>query len=85
MGVTIDMVISIEVPDETIVEKDGDKEKVKEEKIFPSYVLVKMIMNDESWHVIRNIRGVTGFVGPGSKPVPLTDAEVEYLYKETRG
>lgn len=50
--------------------------KPNEEKVFPSYVLVKMLMTDESWHVIRNIRGVTGFVGPGSKPVPLTDEEV---------
>lgn len=47
-----------------------------EEKVFPSYVLVKMIMNDETWHIVRNIRGVTGFVGPGSKPVPLTEEEV---------
>ncbi len=66
-------------------EADGDaakKEKVKkptEHKLFPSYVLVKMVMNDETWHVVRNIRGVTGFVGPGSKPVPLTEREVEAL------
>ena len=46
-------------------------------KLFPSYVLVKMIMTDDSWYVVRNIRGVTGFVGPGSKPVPLTEAEIE--------
>ena len=56
--------------------KISDPEKVIEEKIFPSYVFVKMIMNDETWHVVRNIRGVTGFVGPGSRPVPLTEAEV---------
>ena len=66
-----------------IVEMDGDEEKKTENKIFPSYVLIKMIMTDESWHVIRNIRGVTGFVGPGSKPVPLTDAEVAELGIET--
>ena len=53
--------------------------KPMEHKRFPSYVLVKMIMNDETWHIVRNIRGVTGFVGPGSKPVPLTDREVEAL------
>lgn len=56
--------------------KISEPEKVIEEKIFPSYVFVKMIMNDETWHVVRNIRGVTGFVGPGSRPVPLTEAEV---------
>ena len=58
-------------------ESDKKKEpKIIEEKIFPSYVFVKMIMNDETCHVVRNIRGVTGFVGPGSRPVPLTDEEV---------
>lgn len=63
--------------EETPKKKKKPKEKKPtEHKIFPSYVLVKMIMNDESWHVIRNISGVTGFVGPGSKPVPLTDSEV---------
>ena len=57
--------------------------KEAENKIFPSYVLIKMIMSDESWHVVRNIRGVTGFVGPGSKPVPLTDEEVASIGIET--
>jgi transcriptional antiterminator NusG len=70
------LIYDIKVPVETIVEKDGDKEKVKEEKIFPSYVFVKMIMTDESWHAVRNITGVTGFVGPGSRPTPLSDKEV---------
>ena len=56
--------------------KNKKEPKIIEEKIFPSYVFVKMIMNDETWHVVRNIRGVTGFVGPGSRPVPLTDEEV---------
>ncbi len=71
--------------------EDGEKpakktteKKPTEHKLFPSYVLVKMIMNDESWHVIRNIRGVTGFVGPGSKPVPLTEKEVEALGVDIR-
>ncbi len=58
--------------------------KPMEHKLFPSYVLVKMVMNDETWHIVRNIRGVTGFVGPGSKPVPLSDAEVEALGVEVR-
>ena len=60
------------------------EKKPTEHKMFPSYVLVKMIMNDESWHVVRNIRGVTGFVGPGSKPVPLTDDEVSALGVDVR-
>jgi transcriptional antiterminator NusG len=59
-----------------VIEKDGDKEKVQEYKIFPSYVFIKMIMTDESWHAVRNITGVTGFVGPGSRPTPLSDKEV---------
>lgn len=66
----------IQIPMETVVEVDGDKQKEIEDKVFPSYVMIKMIMSDESWHVVRNIRGVTGFVGPGSKPIPLSDAEV---------
>ena len=53
--------------------------KPEEHKLFPSYVLIKMVMNDATWHIVRNIRGVTGFVGPGSKPVPLTEKEVEAL------
>lgn len=72
-----------EVAADTASVEDGEVEaavesekKYTEEKIFPCYVFVKMIMNDETWHIVRNIRGVTGFVGPGSKPVPLTDAEV---------
>ena len=72
------------IPIETVIEKDGDEEKEVESKVFPSYVLVKMLMTDESWHVVRNIRGVTGFVGPGSKPVPLTDEEVAAIGVETR-
>ena len=67
--------------------KVANEEKQKretEEKIFPSYVLIKMTMTDESWHVVRNIRGVTGFVGPGSRPTPLTEEEVEALAVETR-
>ena len=70
------LIYDVRVPVETVIEKDGDKEKVQELKIFPSYVFVKMIMTDESWHAVRNITGVTGFVGPGSRPTPLTDKEV---------
>ena len=71
-----EMITDIRIPTETVVESDGGREKEVESKIFPSYVLIKMVMTDETWHIVRNIRGVTGFVGPGSKPVPLTDEEV---------
>ncbi len=74
-----DKIFDIRIPVETIVEKNGDVEKVVEVKIFPSYVYIKMVMTDESWHAVRNITGVTGFVGPGSRPTPLSDAEVEAL------
>ena len=74
----------IRIPVETIIEKNGDVEKEVESKIFPCYVLIKMIMTEESWHAVRNITGVTGFVGPGSRPTPLSDAEVEALNIETK-
>ncbi len=73
------LIFDYKIPVETVIEKVGDKEKVTEYKIFPCYVYIKMIMNEESWHVVRNITGVTGFVGPGSRPMPLTDEEVERL------
>ncbi len=73
------LIFDIRIPVETIVEKNGDTEKVIEVKIFPSYVYIKMVMTDESWHAVRNITGVTGFVGPGSRPTPLSEAEVEAL------
>ncbi len=69
----------IRIPVETIIEKNGDTEKEVEVKIFPSYVYIRMTMTEESWHAVRNITGVTGFVGPGSRPTPLTDEEVELL------
>ena len=72
------------IPVETVIEKTGDKEKEVESKVFPGYVLVKMTMTDESWHAVRNIRGVTGFVGPGSRPTPLSDEEVEALLIEEK-
>lgn len=74
-----DLVLDIQVPMEEVVEEKDGKQKVVSKKKFPGYVLVKMLMSDESWYVIRNTRGVTGFVGPGSKPVPLTDEEVESM------
>ena len=73
------LIFDIKIPVETVIEKNGDVEKEVEIKVFPSYVLIKMVMNEESWHAVRNITGVTGFVGPGSRPTPLSDAEVEAL------
>ena len=73
------LIFDIRIPVETIVEKNGDTEKVIEVKIFPSYVYIKMVMTDESWHAVRNITGGTGFVGPGSRPTPLSEQEVEAL------
>lgn len=73
------LIFDVRIPVETVVEKNGDVEKVVEIKIFPSYVYIKMVMTDESWHAVRNITGVTGFVGPGSRPTPLSEAEVEAL------
>ena len=74
-----DLIQSVEVPMEDVVEEKDSGSKTVKRKIFPGYVVIKMVMNDESWYVVRNTRGVTGFVGPGSKPVPLTDAEVESM------
>lgn len=73
------LIFDIRIPVEKVIEKNGDTEKEVEYKIFPSYVLIKMAMTDESWHAVRNITGVTGFVGPGSRPTPLTEEEVEAL------
>lgn len=74
-----DLITDVRIPMESVTEGEGEEAKTSESKLLPSYVLIRMIMCDESWHVVRNIRGVTGFVGPGSKPVPLTEEEVEYL------
>lgn len=73
------LIFDIRIPVETVIEKNGDTEKEVENKIFPCYVYVKMVMNEESWHAVRNITGVTGFVGPGSRPTPLSDEEVAAL------
>ncbi|GAA0745880.1 transcription termination/antitermination protein NusG [Clostridium oceanicum] len=71
-----DWIQDIEVPMEEQVEVKDGKKKITLKKTFPGYVIVKMVMTDDSWYIVRNTRGVTGFVGPGSKPVPLTEAEV---------
>ena len=77
-----DLILDVKVPTEDVVEDKGDTQKVVKRKLFPGYVIVKMVMTDESWYVVRNTRGVTGFVGPGSKPVPLSDEEVERMCVE---
>ena len=74
------LIYEVQVPIYTeVVTNDKGVEKVVETKIYPGYVFIKMTMTDASWHVVRNITGVTGFVGPGSEPTPLTDAEVEAM------
>ena len=71
-----DLILDIKVPMEETIEVKNGKKKHVQRKLFPGYVMVKMFLTDESWYVVRNTRGVTGFVGPGSKPVPLSDEEV---------
>ena len=74
-----DQILEVRVPMEEVVEiKNGTKRQVQR-KLFPGYVLLNMVMNDDTWYVVRNTRGVTGFVGPGSKPVPLTETEMMNL------
>lgn len=77
-----DLIFDVRVPTEIVTEVRETGTKEVERKIFPGYVLIKMIMNDDSWYVVRNTRGVTSFVGPGSKPVPLTEKEVAALGME---
>jgi len=74
-----DYILDIVVPMEEQIEIKDGKKKATLKKVFPGYVLIKMIMSDESWYIVRNTRGVTGFVGPGSKPVPLTDEEIKNM------
>ena len=74
-----DRILEVQVPLEEVTEVKNGVKKVVSKKMFPGYVLIHMIMNDDTWYVVRNTRGVTGFVGPGSKPVPLTEAEMRNL------
>ena len=74
-----DLIHAVSIPVETVTEITDSGPKTIERKVFPGYVLVKMVMTDESWYVVNNIRGVTGFVGSGTKPTPLTDEEVAQL------
>ena len=74
-----ELIHEVKVPVELVPDIKDGKEREVERKLFPGYVLVKMVMTDDSWYIVRNTRGVTGFVGPESKPVPLTDAEFEIM------
>lgn len=74
-----DQILEVRVPMQDVVELKNGVQKVNQKKMFPGYVMIHMIMNDDTWYVVRNTRGVTGFVGPGSKPVPLTDEEMKPL------
>ena len=74
-----DRIVDIRVPVEDVIEIKNGKRRTVQRKLLPGYVMVKMFLTDESWYVVRNTRGVTGFVGPGSKPIPLTDAEVRAM------
>ena len=74
-----DQILEVSVPMQSVVEIKNGVEKAVDKKMFPGYVLIHMIMNDDTWYVVRNTRGVTGFVGPGSKPVPLSAAEMDNL------
>ena len=74
-----DQILEVRVPMQDVVEVKNGVQKATQKKMFPGYVLIHMIMNDDTWYVVRNTRGVTGFVGPGSKPVPLTDVEMARL------
>ena len=74
-----DQILEVRVPMQEVVELKNRTQKASLKKMFPGYVMIHMIMNDDTWYVVRNTRGVTGFVGPGSKPVPLTEAEIGAL------
>ena len=74
-----DLITDVNIPLETVTEITENGPKTVERKVFPGYVLVKMVLTDETWHLVRNIRGVTGFVGSANKPIPLTDSEIAAL------
>ena len=79
-----DVIHEISIPLETVTEITDNGDKIIQRKVFPGYVLVKMVMNDETWHVVRTIRGVTGFLGEGNKPIPLSEDDVAALGVEKR-
>ena len=74
-----DQILEVIVPLYKVVEEKNGNKKEVEKKTFPGYVIIKMVMNDDTWYVVRNTRGVTGFVGPGSKPVPLSEEEIKNM------
>lgn len=74
-----DQILEVRVPMQDVTELKNGVSRQVQKKMFPGYVLLNMVMNDDTWYVVRNTRGVTGFVGPGSKPVPLTEAEMRNL------
>lgn len=78
-----DQILEVRVPLQDVVEVKNGVKKTVQKKLFPGYVLLNMVMNDDTWYVVRNTRGVTGFVGPGSKPVPLTAEEMMTLGVKT--
>ena len=79
-----DLIQEVNIPMETVTEVTDNGSKTVERKVFPGYVLVKMVMTDETWHLVRNVRGVTGFVGSGNKAIPLTEEEISNLGVEQR-
>ena len=79
-----DLIHEVNIPMETVTEKTDQGEKTYERKVFPGYVLVKMILTDESWHLVRNVRGATGFVGSDGKAIPLTEQEIYALGVERK-
>ena len=79
-----DLITDVNIPMETVTEITDNGPKTVERKVFPGYVLVKMVLTDETWHLVRNVRGVTGFVGSGNKASPLTDEEIASLGVEKR-
>ena len=80
-----EQILEVSVPLEAVIELKNGVQKQVERKMFPGYVLIHMVMNDDTWYEVRNTRGVTGFVGPGSKPVPLTEEEMRNLGFKTAG
>jgi len=80
-----DKIFQVIVPEEEEIEYKEGKKRIVKRKVFPGYVVVKMIMGDDSWYVVRNTPGVTGFVGPGSKPIPLEDEEIDAILKRASG
>ena len=79
-----DLITDVNIPLETVTELTENGPKTVERKVFPGYVLVKMVLTDETWHLVRNVRGVTGFVGSGNKAIPLTEEEIAALGVEKR-